>query len=274
MGDPADVVALRRAVLAVAVLDDVDVTPGDLGVTVPAAGRAGEVLVGWADVRDAVRAGAPGAPAVRARVAGLLRAAAHLSGAQPDDAWAQRHVRMLALPRDHVLHPGPAWVREQVLGGILDVGLGLVGLAAAAGADAAADTGPVVPLPPALAGRRSARWWPVAQAQGQRMGSLAAVRVTGSAPGVLRPVGGCDALTLLATRPLRAALAAGDGTGLRAVAAPTRARAWYDLRHVDPAFVGAVWSATDEPDRGVPRPLLVTRDEVVLGREPAHHDDH
>jgi hypothetical protein len=27
-------------------------------------------------------------------------------------------------------------------------------------------------------------------------------------------------------------------------------------------FVGAAWSATDELDRGVPRPLLVTADEV------------
>jgi hypothetical protein len=87
---------------------------------------------------------------------------------------------------------------------------------------------------------------------------------------VLRPVGGCDVLTLLGTRPLRAALAGGDGSGMRAVAVPTRQRGWFDLRRVDPAFVGAAWAATTEADRGLSSALLVTRDEVATARRPSY----
>jgi hypothetical protein len=270
MGAGQDVVALRRAVLAVAVLDDVDLTPGERGVNLPA-GRT-EVLVGWADVAAAVGPDAPESPVARLRVGTLLRAATRLGAGGTDDAWVARHVRALALPPGHVLHPGPEWVRDRVLGGVLDVGLGLVGLGperpGPPGTGAADGTAAAQPLPPSLAGRRCARWWLLAAGHAGRMGTLAAARVARSSPGVLRPVGGCDVLTLLATRQLRAALATGDGSGLRAVAAPTRTRAWYDLRRVDPAYVAAVWAATDEPDRGVARPLLVTRDEVALPRTP------
>jgi hypothetical protein len=41
-----------------------------------------------------------------------------------------------------------------------------------------------------------------------------------------------------------------------------RSRGWFDLARIDPAFVGAAWSATIEPERGLPVPLLVTADEV------------
>ena len=64
---------------------------------------------------------------------------------------------------------------------------------------------------------------------------------------------------------MRTTLAA-DGSGMRAVAVPSRSRGWYDLRRVDTAYVAAVWTATEEVCRGVPRPLLVTRDEVSLPR--------
>jgi len=129
----------------------------------------------------------------------------------------------------------------------------------------------VVPLPPdgcdGLSHAVPAGWWLQAREHARRMGTLAAARVAGSAPGTMRPVGGCDVLTLLATRTLRTALAASDGCGMRAVAVPVRQRGWYDLRRVDPAYVGAVWTATEEVARGVARPLLVTRDEVTLPRE-------
>lgn len=81
--------------------------------------------------------------------------------------------------------------------------------------------------------------------------------------GMLRPVAGSDVLTLLAGSGLRRALAAGDGSGMRAVAVPARAQGWYDLTRVDPAYVALAWQLTDEVDRGVRVPLLVTADEVV-----------
>jgi hypothetical protein len=97
------------------------------------------------------------------------------------------------------------------------------------------------------------------------MGALAAARLgRDGTEGVIRPVGGCDVLALLASPSLRRHLATGDGSGLRAVAVPMRRRGWYDLSRIDPAFVGAAWSATDEIDRGVAHPLLVTAEEVSL----------
>jgi hypothetical protein len=277
---------LRRGVLAVAVLDDVDLEPTDAGVVVPSPSGAARALVGWERVAQAAAGRAPESTVARLRIATLLRTEALLADGMPDTSWAGRHVRALALPAGHPLHPGRGWAVERVLGGVLDVGLGLVDLPWAADG--------VVPLPPSAAAGAGpasdplATWWPMARDHARRMGALAAVRVgrdagagagTGqaSAPGpddgpgthpagTLRPVGGCDVLTLLATRPLRVSLAASDGSGMRAVAVPTRSRGWYDLRRVDPAFAGAVWSATDEAARGVPRPLLVTRDEVALAR--------
>ncbi|WP_088282675.1 hypothetical protein [Kineosporia sp. A_224] len=281
MGTPEDAV-LRRGVLAVAVLDDVDLEPTVDGVLVPSPTGAARVLVGWDRVGQAAAGLAPESAVARLRIATLLRTEALLADGLPGTDWAGRHVRALALPVGHPLHPGRGWAVEGVLGGVLDVGLGLVDLPWTADG--------VLPLPPgAAAGRGTgtdlpAAWWPMARDHARRMGALAAVRVgRGSGPddapgagpdeapgarpaGTLRPVGGCDVLTLLATRPLRAALAASDGSGMRAVAVPTRSRGWYDLRRVDPAFAGAVWSATEEPVRGLPRPLLVTRDEVALAR--------
>jgi hypothetical protein len=96
------------------------------------------------------------------------------------------------------------------------------------------------------------------------MGELARRRLRRDRATEIRPVGGCDALTLLASRTLRTALAGADGTGLQTVAVPRRVRGWTDLRRVDPAFLASVWLLTDDTERGVDRPLLVTRDEVAL----------
>ena len=82
-----------------------------------------------------------------------------------------------------------------------------------------------------------------------------------------------DRLRPLLTRSTRACLevlAEGDGTGMRAVAVPDRTRGWFDLARVDPAYVALAWRLTDEHERGLPRPLLVTRDELVL---PAQRGD-
>jgi hypothetical protein len=96
------------------------------------------------------------------------------------------------------------------------------------------------------------------------MAVLAGERLDREARGVLRPMGGCDVLTLLSGRWLRAHLATTDGTGMRAVAAPMRSRGWFDLARIDPAFVGAAAAATEPELRGAVRPLLVTADEVGL----------
>ena len=38
------------------------------------------------------------------------------------------NIRPVGLPVGHELHPGPSWVRQPVLGGCLDLGVGFVGL--------------------------------------------------------------------------------------------------------------------------------------------------
>jgi hypothetical protein len=43
-----------------------------------------------------------------------------------------------------------------------------------------------------------------------------------------------------------------------------RTRGWLDLTRIDPAFALAAAAATDPEERGFPRGLLVTREEVVL----------
>jgi hypothetical protein len=257
VGVGRDVAELRRAVLAVAVLEDVDLDPGRDGVTVPGPSGAARVVVGWDRVAVAVGALAPESALARLRTATLLRTDSLLAEVGDDPAWAGRHVRALALPAGHAVHPGAGWPLDTVLGGVLEVGLGLV--------DVPWPAEGVVPLPPGAA--RPAGWWAMARDHARRMGALAGARVGTRGDAVLRPVGGCDVLSLLATRALRTVLAATDGSGMRAVAVPTRTRGWYDLARIDPAFAGAVWSATEDPARGVPRPLLVTRDEVVLVRE-------
>jgi hypothetical protein len=264
MGAAPDIAVLRRSVLAVAVLDDVDLEPGPDGVR--PADATGPVVVGWDRVRRALGSDAPESPAARLRIATLLRVSALLAAGPPSPDWVGHHVRALALPPGHALHPGRAWVRERVLGGVLDVGLGLVELPWPAAGGPVVGDGPV-PLPPGavLDGWSPRLWWPQAREHAGRMGSLAGGRIEHAAPGTVRPVGGCDVLTLLATRSMRTALAA-DGSGMRAVAVPTRQRGWYDLRRVDTAYVAAVWTATEEVCRGVPRPLLVTRDEVAPPR--------
>ncbi len=248
------------------VLDDVDLSPADDGVLLPGSPPA---FVSWEAVAQALGPHEPLSAAGRHRVCALLRLfrlVADLGGDAP--RRVHEAARLLALPPDHALHPGPAWVRGQVPGGALDLGVGLLGVTGQDGC---------VPLPPGLPVAPTAQvdgWWPELRAHADRMGALAARRVGSGGRAVLRPVGGCDALTLLASAPLRAGLAGRDGTGMRAAALPRRARGWIDLARIDHAYVSAVWSLTPEPDRGVPRPLLVTRDEVTLpaaGGRPAEH---
>jgi hypothetical protein len=267
MRSTADHMTLRRCVLAVSVLADVDVVPSDDGVVLPGPPT---VTVGWEEI--AAAAGRePTGDVARVRVEELLRLHAVVAGLGAGAAERLRSAaRVVALPPGHADHLGISWVREHLMGGALQLGIGVHGLLGDAkdsrdGADRVVPLHPGVPL---AAGVEATRWWPHLRRHVDRMGALAAARLgrDGTAEGVIRPVGGCDVLALLASPSLRRHLATGDGSGLRAVAVPMRRRGWYDLSRIDPAFVGAAWSATDPLDRGVSRPLLVTADEVAVSR--------
>ena len=256
---PPDALALRRGVLAASVLHDVPVEPGSDGVRVGASwdDRAGWTSASWSELATALDGADPESMPGRLRLRDWLRSR----------AWAcagagERRLVALALPTGHVLHPGDSWVVDRVLGGVLDVGPGLVpdtgGLAAPLHRSA---------VPPGrldLADR-----WPVLRGRVEDLAERALERLSDDASRVLRPVGGADVLTLLGARVLRAHLATGDGTGLRAVAVPMRSRAWFDLARIDPAFVGAAATATAPEERGLASPLLVTVDEVAVVPRPA-----
>ena len=255
-------IALRRAVLAVYVLDELDLSIDDDGVvlTGPAPRR-----VPWAVLAAAVTGFDPETAVGRARVGAWL----HGRRAVADHSVAAlcRRVRPVGLPVGHPLHPGPDWVYERVLGGALDVGLGFLGLHG--------DPDEVVVVPPgalAAEGIDPAPWWPAAHAYLDQMGVIAAARLSTGAPGLLRPIGDCDVVTLLASRSLRLALCAADGTGMCAAAVPMRRRGWLDLARIDPAFAVAAAAATDSVERGFSRPLLLTADEVTLARGDGRPD--
>lgn len=249
--------------LAVSVLHDLDVAPQDDGVVLDGPTC---VHVPWSQVAQAVLAAPPESLAARYRLLVWLRLRRLVADLDGSAAQVLRDAaRPVALPPGHLWHLGSDWVRERQTGGALDLGLGVLGVLD--------DPGAVTVLPPSVAtaaGLDTSTWWAGVRGHAERMGALAVERLARDGKGrqaVIRPVGGCDVLTLLASSALRQHLAAEDGSGMRAVAAPMRSRGWYDLARVDPAFVAAAWAATEEPERGVRRPLLVTADEVALARK-------
>ena len=259
-----DATTLRRVVLAVSVLDDIDLDPYDDGVVVRTAdGRA--VPVTWGEIRRALAGHDDTADIGHQRVATYLRG--RVVTATYDEEELRRRARPVGVAVDDPLHPGLDWVRHRVLGDVLDLGIGFVGV----GQDP--DAVVVVPQGCLDAARVDpAPWWPVVMDYLERMGALAADRLRSTRSSMLRPIGDCDVLTLLGSRVLRAALCNVDGTGLRAAAVPMRTRGWLDLSRIDPAFTVAAAAATAEPERGFPRPLLLTADEVTLvpsGGRPA-----
>jgi hypothetical protein len=249
---------LRQCVLAVSVLGDLDVMPTDAGVLLP--GRHG-VVVEWAAIGDAVGPYPPHGALARRRVETLLRLhrLAIDLGAEAADRF-QASSRVVALPPGHSEHPGPGWVQGPLRGNALDLGIGLHGLLG--------QPDRTTPVPPSVLralGVSPARWWPQLREHAERMGTLSAARLSrDGTSGVIRPVGGCDVLALLSSRTLRKHLADGDGSGMRSLAVPTRRRGWFDAKQVDPQFVQAAWSLTDEDERGSQVPLLVTADEVAI----------
>lgn len=245
---------LRRALLAVTVLHDLDLLPADEGVLLPS---AGSLLLTWENLSRCVDGADPQARPGRVRLARYARARARFADPTP------LRLRPVAMPVDHPRHPGRAWTRQTVAGGILDVGLGLAGLQPA-------QPERIVPLPPTAAGDAgldSEGWYDEALVYLDEMAGLAAARFRRRPGQPLRPMGDCDVVTLLAARTFRRSLVAAEPGGLRGMrtaAAPTRDRGWLDLRHVDPAFVACA-AAASEPDlRGFSGPLLVTADELTM----------
>jgi hypothetical protein len=251
---PPTPVELRRGVLAVSVLHDVDVEPAATGVRL-----TGEpaVWVSWGECRRALAGVDPETSDGHTRLAALL-----LTRRWAADLGCEHlllALRPVGLPVDHVLHPGLDWVRERVLGDALDLGLGAVGLDPA-------DPDRVVLLPTGVldaAGIDAATAWTGAARELERLGLLAAERVLADPRGQLRPLGDCDVVTLLGSRALRAALAASAG-GMAALVVPMRRRGWTKLALIDPAFGPAAAAATSAAERGFARPLLVTAEELTV----------
>lgn len=171
--------------------------------------------------------------------------------------------RAMALPHNHPLHPGPDWVEETVPGGLLTRGIGIHGVLD--------NNDLTVPLPPAVAelgGIHNSSAWPEARGHAEDMATLMLARLHrdrgkhADEPITLRPMGGVDVLGLLATARLRRGLAEPDLARMRTVAAPTRSRAWVDVRHIDPVFVRPAAHATGVLDTGHPKVMLVTEDEI------------
>ncbi len=248
---------LRRGVLAVSVLHDVDVEPAPLGACLPG---VPSVWVSWGECRRALAGHDPESDSGRRRLADWLLArrwAADVVG-----RGGREHLllalRPVGLPVEHVLHPGLDWVRERVMGDALDLGLGAVGI------DPHDPDRVVLLPPPALeaAGIDPAAAWVDAARELERLGALAAERLRLDPKGQLRPLGDCDVVTLLGSRSLRTALA-GSASGMAAVVVPMRRRGWTKLALIDPAFGPAAAAATAAADRGFPRPLLVTPEELA-----------
>jgi hypothetical protein len=249
-----DRAALRQLVFAVSVLQDLDLVPLDEGVLV-ASGR----MLAWECLEVALQGHDLQAVGSRTVLSSWLRAVQGISWRSGEDLAAR--ARPVGLPRGHALHPGSTWTRSTVPGGILDLGVGLLGLGT--------DPDEVVVLGAGLlqaCGHDPAAWWPSCLAYLEQMGELAASRHTLHPDRPVRPMGDCDVVTLLGSAAFRRSLAGKDTAGMRAAAVPTRRRGWLDLSRIDPAFalVAAALAETDE--RGFERPLLITAEEVVMAR--------
>jgi hypothetical protein len=247
-------VELRRGVLAVSVLNDVDIEPAPDGACLPG---MPSVWVSWSECRRALAGHDPESEAGRTRLTDWLLARRWAADAGPE--LLRESLRPVGLPVDHVLHPGLDWVRVRLLGDALDLGLGAVGL------DPLDPDRVMLTPPPVLdaAGIDVVAAWHEADKDLQRLGALAAERLRLDPKGVLRPLGDCDVVTLLGARTLRTALA-GSAGGMAAVVAPMRRRGWTRLGAIDPAFAPAAAAATSAAERGFVRPLLLTADEVSL----------
>ena len=244
------------------VLHDVDLEPAALGVTLTGAPR---VWIPWAECRRALAGHDPEGATGRVRLTAWLLA--RRWAADVGREAVELALRPVGFPVGHVLHPGLNWVRERVFGDALDLGFGAVGLNPA-------DPEEVLMLPPTVLdtlGIDQDAAWQGLRHELERLGTLAAERVRTNPIGQLRPFGGCDVVTLLGARSLRAALAEGGG-GLGVAVVPMRTRGWTRLALIDPAFGPAAAAATPAAERGFARPLFVTSDELALVPEGGRSD--
>ncbi len=244
---------LRRGVLAVSVLHDLDLDPAPLGVSLPGSPT---VWVSWGECRRALAGADPESDLGRLRL--LRRLQVRRWAADLPAEVLRESLVPAGLPVEHVLHPGLDWVRERVRGGALDLGLAAVGLDPDDPDAAVLLPGPVLPA----AGLDPEQEWPAARERLEQLGAVAAERLRADARGLLRPCGPCDVVTLLGADALRIAVADLAG-GMGAAVVPMRRRGWTRLALIDPAFGPAAAAATAAADRGFPRPLLVTRDELT-----------
>jgi hypothetical protein len=276
VGQTREPTALRRAVLAASLTDHgslAELETRDVGVVHPGVAGGPPLTLAWSELVTATgdpRGELPLRVAQR-RVARWMRLRIllhELTAAGVDSSLSTRagilsRVRPRALPVDHVLHPGPAWTRRAVMGGALEVGLALRGVDDDGRVDA--DSVGLLPIVLLVAAGLDAE---AAKATADRyltdMGGLAAERLRRDPSLVLRPLGDADVITLLASRNFRTALV--DGQGMRSAAVPMRTRGWLDLSRLDPAFALSAAVLTDPDERGFPRPILVTVDELALAR--------
>jgi hypothetical protein len=256
-------IELRRGVLAVSVLHDVDLEPARLGVRLPGEPK---VWVSWTECRRALAGHAPESEAGRTRLASWLTAR----------RWAadlgHEHLRLalrpVGLPVDHLLHPGLGWVCRRVLGDALDLGLGAVGLDPA-------DPERVVLLPTDVldaAGIDVTSAWAGAEAELERLGGLAAAAAAPGHQGRAAPV-----------RRRRRADPAGQprapGRAGRAVGRHGRRGRADAPARLDPDEPGRPGVRAgrgrrhQRADRGFARPLLLTKDEVTVVPEGGRPQD-
>lgn len=259
-------VGLRRCVLALSVIDGVDIYPDDDGALLEDLAVVDVPLhLRWHEIDTAVGALDPDSDRARSRLRTWLRLRCGLA-ALPSP---KLHARALGLPRRHVLHPGSAWIRHRVPGGAVDLGIGLVGLLD--------DPDEVVPVPPALMSAAEIDvkgWWPDLAYALEQTARLAADRLSADPRGPLRPFGDFDVVTLLASSAFRAELCNADPLGWRTAAVPMRQRGWLDLGRIDPAFAAAAALATEPGERGFDRAVLVTPEEVVVIRAGGNAAGH
>lgn len=248
--------ALRELLLAAQVLDDVNMEICDNGIVLT---DAPAVHVRWSSLLAAAGGAPLGSARARARVCAWLTMRRQVAGL-PGEVLIEQ-VRAVGLPVGHVLNPGRGWIRHSLLGDALVLGVGVQGLDGAE-----PDQIAIVPASIWRAARIDQQaLWDVCAAHLERMGELAAARWQRDGD-ALRPMGGCDVVTLLGAASMRAALASSAG-GLRPVVAPMRTRGWTSMSRLDPAFAPAAAAATPPEQRGFPRPVLVTADEVVLAAD-------
>ena len=249
--------------LAVSVLDNIDIVAGDAHVSVQ--GSHPDLTLSWDEIDRVVGGSDPDSDAARRRLRMWVRLRAGLS--RLDDPV--EFTRAVGLPPGHPLHPGRSWVAASVPGEALDLGLGVLGLLD--------DPDEVVVAPPSLfvaARCDTSDWWPRQARELERTGRLAAERLLREDSGPLRPFGDLDVLTLLGSTSYRTTLCEADPLGWRTAAVPMRTRGWLDLGRIDPAFAAAAALATEPDERGFQRAVFVTPEEIVmvssLGRSARH----